>query len=483
MRDFTQGNILRQVIVFTAPLILGNLLLSVYTIINMIWIGRLLGPEALAAVTSANSLLMLFPSLLIGLATATSIMVAQAVGRKDEKLIKTVLSTSFYVNMFLCLVLSVLGVVFSRFFLQLVNTPLEIMPLARVFFMIIIGGMIFQFFFNWMSGMLRGMGDAQTPLYFLGLAALLNLIMVPVLIQGWGLFPRLGLAGAAGATVLANFTAGLSAYFFISRKYPLFNIRHWTRSIDWRIFHKIFFIGIPTSLQMMIVSLSGIFIMSLINHFGVVLAAAAGMGLQMDGLAFMPVMAFGMAVTAMAGQNLGAGRLDRVGHITRYTILLSLAVSSGIGLFFFLFPRLVATLFLSRASTTVADQAALFHALTWYLRIGCFNYLGFALIFTFQGVIRGAGDTWAALFLTFLAVIVLRIPLAAFLAHKTPLQEIGIWIGILLSTVLAVIVNYLYYKSGRWQRIKLFKSTEPAPVSAAVATIPGVLPAEPLVEN
>jgi putative MATE family efflux protein len=453
MQDFTKGNVLRQVIGFSIPLILANLLMTCYGIINMIWVGRLLGHEAVAGIASAMPVLMLFPSFLIGLGMATSILIAQAYGQKNEPLMKRVLANSFMAIFVLCVILSIAGTLMRRMVLHWVHTPPEVLEMAASYLGVLVGSMLLQFYFNWLSGMLRSLGDATTPLIIILAATLLNIILVPLFITGAGPLPRLGLTGAAWGTVLANFLAGLGGYFYVEKKYPLFNIRRWEFTVDWAIIKRVFGIGIPASLQMIVASVSGIFIISLVNRFGTEVAAAYGIGIQVDTVAFFPAMTIGFAVTSMVGQNLGAGKMGRVHEIMNKSLLVSVAISLVFACGVILFPRQIGTLFLS---STDHREAVLGHLQHYYRYIG-FTYVIFAALFAIQGVVRGSGDTMPLMVLAVISFILVRIPLAHVLARRTGLGESGIWAAILISTAIAIMISYGYYKSGRWERVKVLQ--------------------------
>ncbi|HPM71195.1 MAG TPA: MATE family efflux transporter, partial [Smithellaceae bacterium] len=180
MQDFTEGSIGKHVINFSTPLMLGNLLLSVYGIINLIWVGRLLGHKAVAAVSATLPIIMLLPAFLIGLGMATNVLIAQAFGRKDTALLKKILSNSFFASLTFCLLISAVAVFLGRQTLIWINVPPEIQDMALSYLTIIVATLVFQFFINWMTGMLRGLGDAKTVVKILVLLTVFNIIFVPL---------------------------------------------------------------------------------------------------------------------------------------------------------------------------------------------------------------------------------------------------------------------------------------------------------------
>jgi putative MATE family efflux protein len=452
MKDFTQGPIIRQVIGFSIPMLIANFLQSAYNVVDAIFVGRILGTNALAAVTATMPLVMLLVSVLIGLAMATSVLTAQAFGLKDMVLVKKMMTNSFVASLILCLLIAVAGIVFATPLLRLVNTPSEVIEGARTFFVIILAGLVFQFIYNWFSGILRGLGDAKTPLYLMIVSTALNVLFVPLLIIGPGPIPALGIAGAAVGTVAANFISVIVGYIVISRRNPLFDVRRWEYVIDWSIIGKIFTIGIPASLQMIVTSLSAAVIVALVNRFGPIITAAYGIGAQADQLAFLPSMTISIAISSMAAQNLAAGKHDRAQKILWVSAALSMAIAVVSFCVMFFAPRIIASLF-------TKDKAVIDHAAA-YFHIVSFTYLTFALLFSFQGIVRASGDTMAMLIITVISIVIFRVPLAWALSTFTALHEKGIWAAMVASTVVGLALNYWYYASGRWRRLRI---VAPAP--------------------
>jgi len=451
VKDFTQGNIARQVIDFSLPIILGNVLTSVYGIINLIWVGRLLGHKAVAAVGATLPVIMLLPAFLIGLGMATNVMIAQAFGRKDTALLRRILPNSFFASVAFCLFISGIALVFRRELLDLVHTPPEIYGMSLSYLTIMIATLIFHFYINWMNGMLRGLGDAKTVLKILVILTLFNITFVPLLIVGIGPVPPLGVAGAALGSSLAAVVTSVIGYLYLLQYNPYVNVRQWNYSLDWRIIRQVFTIGVPASLQMMVVSLASVFIVALVNRHGAHVTAAFGIGLQIDMLATIPFMSIGIAATSIAGQNLGARRMDRVSETLRTSILFALAIACVCTGALFFFSRDIGAIFLKAS----ADNAAVLDVVENYYHYLAFIFPCFAIIFVVHGVLRSAGDTVALFVLSFLAMFVIRIPLAYLLSGPAGLAENGIWAAMLSSSALAVGFNWIYYKGGRWKKKRI----------------------------
>jgi putative MATE family efflux protein len=457
LKDFTEGNIARQVIDFSLPIMLGNVLMSIYGIINMIWVGRLLGHTAVAAVAASLPIILLMPAFLIGLGMATNVLIAQAFGRKDTALLRKILANSFFTSTLVCLAVSLTALLLRRQLLAFVETPKEIEAMALSYLTIMMASLIFQFFINWMNGMLRGLGDAKTVLKILVMLTFFNITFVPLLIIGFGPIPPLGVAGAAWGSALAAVVTGIIGYIYLLQYNPFVNLRTWDYSLDWHIIRQVFVIGIPASLQMLVVSLAGVFILVLVNRHGATVTAAFGIGMQIDMLASIPFMSIGMAATSIAGQNMGAQRLDRVFETLRISVFFALGIALLCTTVLFFFPQQVGALFLKAS----AENAAVLDVVRGYYRWMAFIFPCFAIIFVIQGVLRSAGDTVALLVLSFLAMFVIRIPLAYFLSGPMDLREDGIWIAMLTSSTLAVGLNWLYYKGGRWKKKRILGDRKP----------------------
>ncbi len=458
MQDFTEGNIGRQVVNFSTPLMLGNLLLSVYGIINMIWVGRLLGHTAVAAISASLPIIMLMPAFLIGLAMATNVLIAQAFGRKDTALLRKILANSFFASILFCLLISIIALVLRRQLLEWVHAPQEIQEMALAYLTIMMAALVFQFFVYWMTAMLRGLGDARTVVKILILLTVFNIVFVPLFIRGIGPLPPLGVAGAAWGTALAAMVTCIIGYIYLVRHNPYINMHSWDYSLDWHIIREVFVIGVPASLQMLVVSLAGVFIISLVNSYGTDVTAAFGIGMQIDLLAAIPAMSIGMAATSIAGQNLGAQKMDRVFQTLHMSVFFALAIALACTAVLAIFPNYIGAIFLEQS----AEHAKVLNLVGEYYHWMAFIFPCFAVIFVIQGVLRSAGDTMALLVLSFVALIIIRIPLAYVLAGPFGFKQEGIWMAMLFSSALAVGLNWLYYKGGRWKKKRILGKQKPS---------------------
>ncbi len=454
MKDFTKGNLLKHLLVFSLPIVLGDFLFCINTLIDAVWVGRLLGHKALASVSVTTPLIFFFFSLIIGIRVATNIMVSQSYGAKKIEILSRVLINSLITSAVLCFFITLISIVFSNNLLDIINTPSEIKRDAHTYFVIISCGLLFKFMLSWFSGILRGLGDSKTPMIILAGAVILNIILTPILILGVGLIPRLGIAGSALGSIFSTLIASIVGYVYLIQKNKFLNISKWRIRIDMPLIKKIFIIGAPVSMHLVIKSVSWIAIIALVNKFGVEMTAAYGIGLRLDMFAFLTSLSIGIAVSSMVAQNLGAGKKERIPEILKWSILLSLCFSS---IFFIL-----VNVYPQKLSSVFTANSVVLHHTEGYLRLASLAYLMFSFIFVFQGVLIGAGDTGYQLIFTVISIILVRLPLAYVLAERTTLKETGIWLALVISAMVAMLLNYAYYLSGKWQTKKILLSQIPA---------------------
>lgn len=449
--NFTEGSIPRHLIMFAIPMFLGNLLQALYNTVDSFWVGQFLGRQALAAVAVGFPIIFTLIAMVMGVTMATTTLVSQYFGAGQMDRVHRTINNSLVLLIGMGIVLSVLGVAFRDDLLRFIQAPADIMPLASTYMGIYLTGLVPTFLYNVAGAILRGLGDSRNPLRFLVYATVLNIILDPLLIFGFGPVPPQGVAGVALATVIAQTFSAVLAMGYLVRHSGLvqFTLDWWR--LDREILALTFKIGIPAGMQQMLVSFSHLFIASLVNRFGSTVVAAYGVGARWDQFAFMPSMSVGMAVSALVGQNLGAGKEERVREIVKWSAFLG----GGITL-------VVAAIVLSIPGTLVrvfTDDAAVIAAGITYLRLIAFNYVPFALMFVMGGVMRGAGDTVATFVASLLNLWGVRVPLAAYLSSQPQLGIKGVWMAMMISPYVGTTLQAIYYRSGRWKRRTLVRRT------------------------
>lgn len=452
--DFSEGNIPKHLLSFSIPMFLGNLLQALYNTVDSIWVGRFLGPASLGAVSVSFPIVFALVALVTGLTMAATVMVSQYYGAKDHNMVKKTVANTVTVLSLSAVILTVVGIALTPALLRLINTPADIMDEAVSYLRIFLSGLLFVFLYNGASGIMRGLGDSRTPLRFLFVATVLNIVLDPLLIFGIGPLPAMGVSGAALATVIAQGMAFVLVAAYLRRTKDLLPDMMEQWKFDGRIIKDMFRIGLPSGVQQLLVSLGGLTITSIVNSFGTATTAAYGAAVRLDQFAFMPTMSVGLAVSALTGQNLGAGKEERVKEVVKAGLRLSIAITAVVSLIAVTLPKILLVLFTNDQTVlTVGSQ---------YLRIVGLSYIAFAAMFVFNGVLRGAGDTIPTMFITLASLWLVRVPLAKMLSSIPTLGVNGIWMGVAISPLVGLAASHLYYRSGRWKN-KAVAKKKPEP--------------------
>ncbi len=443
MRDLSQGPVARQIFVFALPMLLGNVFQQMYNIVDTIIIGKYIGTEALAAAGASFPVIFVLVSLVIGITTGTTIIISQYYGAKNFEGVRRAIDTAFVFLFFASILLTVLGLVFIEDVWRLIGLPAHLIPDATRYFSVYAAGLVLMFGYNAVSAVLRGLGDSKTPLYFLIISTILNIgfDLLFVLVFGWGI------GGVAFATVLAQGIAFGLSVIYLNRTHKLIRVAVKGLIFDWDIFRKSLRIGIPTGMQHTFVSLGMLALVSIVNRFGTDTIAAYTIAWRIDSFAAMPAMNFGLALTTFVGQNLGANRPERVKQGLRATLIMSTAVSLTVTIVAWVFGRHLMGVF-------TGNEAVIDIGYNYLIIVSSF-YVIFAAMFVTQSVMRGAGDTLVPMFITLIALWLLRIPASHFLSLHY--GETGIWWGIPVAWTFGFIAAYIYYRTGRWKRKAVVK--------------------------
>ncbi|MGE5473090.1 MAG: MATE family efflux transporter [Ignavibacteriales bacterium] len=454
-KDLTEGNILRIIITFAMPLFLGNILQLILQMINAFWIGRFLGTEAFSAVTMTYPIVFIMFSLVIGVSIAATALVSQHKGAGNNDMISKIIDNSFVLTFLISVVLTILGFVFNKSIISLAVNPTkmpEVFNLACGYLNVTLAGLVFMFGFNLISAILRGLGDSWTPLKFLSMAVILNLVLDPLLILGLGFFPKMGINGSALATIIAQVFSFIFALNLL-RKQGVLNIRDFKGfKFDTKLVKSLLMIGLPSGIQQVIVS-TGVFIIAkMVSDFGITTISVFGIGSRLDSFCFLPSMAIGMSVTALTGQNLGAGKKERVSETVKIGALFSILITSFIVILCYAFPKQIILFFLSNPSIPQDQLNLIIAEGTAYLKIVSIGYFGVSTIFVTNGALQGAGDTIPPMIFAILSFWLFRIPLSWFLSQHTGLQSSGIWLGITIGFIISAILSFLYFRFGPWEK-------------------------------
>lgn len=447
--DLTTGPIGWTLLLFALPTLGSSVLQSLNGSINAVWVGQFLGERALAATTNANIVMFLMFAAMFGFGMAATILVGQSMGRRDIDAARRVVGT--VVGLFGCvsILIGTAGWVFAPALLRLLATPPDVFPLALDYLRVIFLAMPPTFLSTLLMMALRGTGDSLTPLWFMGLSAVIDVVLNPVFILGIGPAPELGIAGAATATLIASYVGfvGLIIYIYARDLTVRLRGREWRylwpeRALLGTIVGK----GLPMGLQMIVVSTSALAMIGLVNREGTATTAAFGAASQLWTYIQMPAMAVGAAVSAMAAQNIGAGRWDRIGRIAGAGVMANLMLTGGLVLAVTLLDRHVLWLFLGSDTASIGIARHINLIVAW-------SFILFGVMMVLSAVVRANGAVIPPLL--FLAIALFPVRFGVALAARPLLGSDALWWSFCASFLAAVGMVGAYYRWGGWRRMRL----------------------------
>jgi putative MATE family efflux protein len=446
-----EGPITRTLITFSLPLLGGNILQQLNVTANQFWVAHLLGTVDITAIGNANSVMMLMMGAIFGATMAANILIAQQVGAGDLTMVKRIMGTAVFFFVVISVTLSLTGGIFAPHILSAMRTPPAAKAEAIVYLRVVFAAMPFMYFFQFLQMAQRGAGDSRTPFYFMGLAVVLDIILNPLLIAGIGPFPRLGVAGSATSTLIGQGVSLILLLVVLYRRHSVLmlkgrELRYLLPSFE--ILRPLIFRGIPMSLQMFIMSAAGMIMISFVNGFGAVTSAAYVGALQVWNYIQMPGMAVGASVSSMAGQNVGAGRWDRVEKIAGIGLVLSLCVTGSIAIVIYLLGPLPLYIFLPAGSPTIPIALHIDRTVLWAFVI-------FNATFALSGIVRSTGAVWPPLLILMVSMLVIRVPFAYLMIPHFG-QE-AIWWSFPLGTITSSLLTGLYFRFGNWRTVRMLQ--------------------------
>ncbi len=448
-RDLTQGNVGSTLLLFALPTLGSNVLQSLNGSINSIWVGRFLGESALAATSNANIIMFLMFSAVFGFGMAATILVGQSMGRHDVEGARRAFGSAVGLVLGGAIAVAVLGWLFSPAILHVLATPPEAMAMAEAYLRVIFLGLPAAMLLVLLMMGLRGAGDAMTPLWFMGLSVVIDAGLNPLLIAGIGPFPRMGIAGSATATLIANHVAAIGLVITLYwRDLP---IRLRGAELKWllperALMRTIIAKGLPMGAQMLVMTFAGLTMIGLVNREGVETAAAYAVSQQLWTYIQMPAMAIGAAVSAMAAQNIGAGRWDRIAQITRSGLVYNCLITGAMVGAVILFDRPVMALFVGHDSPAIPIGRHIQLIASW-------NFVLFGMTMVLFSTVRANGAVWAPLIALIIALYPIRIGFA--LAMLPVLGADAIWWSFPLGSTATLLMAAAYYRWGNWRKGQL----------------------------
>lgn len=427
----------RTFLVFLGPMVLANILQSLSGTINSVFIGQMLGVQALAAVAAFFPVMFLFIAFVIGLGAGSSVLIGQAYGARMHDKLRAIAGTAMCIGLLFGAVVALFGGLFTEPLMRLLGTPPDIMEQATLYSRIVLLGMPGLFVFLLATSLLRGVGDTVSPMLALLISTGTGLVCTPALIAGWGGLPRLGVA-SAGVSMILGFTLALAWLGWRLRRIasPLApNAALWkAMRIDRTLLKSILRVGIPTGVQMIASSMAGLVVVSLVNGFGSSATAAYGAVNQINSFAQFPVISVAITASILGAQAIGAGRSERLGAITATAI--RMVLGAALALIGSLFARPLLGMFITDEQVLVLAIELLYIVLWSGLLLGCFIAL--------SSIMRASGDVVIPTAITITVLAVLELPLAWWLSRSFGLM--GIWMAFPLSYTLTLCLQTAYYK-------------------------------------
>lgn len=453
-QDLTQGSPMRGLIQFSVPLLIGNLAQQLYNTVDSIVVGKYVGDNALAAVGASGPLLNLLLVLFMGIATGATIMVSQYFGARQQELLSTTVGNTITLTVISSIFIMILGPLITHPLMSLINTPAEIYQDSCNYLIIIFLGIIGTAGYNILAGVLRGLGDSFMPLVYLVIACLLNVVLdlLFVVVFHWGV------AGVAIATSISQIVSGILCLIRLLNMKEIVVVPLSSLRLHKELVLRLTKLGVPSGLAQAIFSLAAIVVQSLTNSFETAVITASIIVMRVDGFAMMPNFTFGTAMTTYSGQNIGAGKIDRVHEGTKAGMKLGLIVSTMLTILILLFGRILMSWFTNTQS--IIDLG--FHMMC-ILAVG---YIAMSVTQGLSGVMRGAGDTMTPMWISFITTVVIRVPIAYGIAFLTrsPEQPAGnpdcLYISLLVSWVLGALITYFCYRRGKWKHKAITSETE-----------------------
>ena len=447
--NLTEGPIGPTLLKFALPTLASSIVQSLNGTINSIWVGRFIGEDALAATSNANMVMFLLISFVFGFGMAATILIGQAYGRKDLDQVRRVVGTTAGAFLLISAAVAFFGYSLAPGILHGLGTPAAAEPLALAYLRVIFIAMPGLLLLTMLMMSLRGAGDSMTPLWFMLVAVVFDSGLNPVFILGLGPAPKLGIAGSATATAIANYTAliGLIAYIYI-RDLPL-RLRGNEFRYLWcelKILKTIIIKGLPMGIQMIVISLSALALVSLVNSEGVDTAAAFGVAMQLWTYVQMPAMALGAAVSAMAAQNIGAGLWNRVGAVTRCGIIYSVAITGALVVLMTIADRPVMALFMGGDSPALPIARHIHLLATW-------NFVLFGITMILFASVRANGAVWGPLVI--LCIGLLPVRFGFIFATRHWLGADAIWLSFPASSLANMLIAVGYYLHGGWRKARM----------------------------
>lgn len=433
-KDLTKGPVFLTMFLFALPMILGNLLQQGYNVVDTWVVGKFIGPDALAAVGTSYALMTFLTSILLGLCMGSGVVFSLCFGQRDEERLKNSICTSFLLAAFITALLTFFSLWNVRLIIAWLNVPKQIVAITQDYLVIIFWGIPAVFLYNFFGAYLKALGDSVMPLVFLGIAAVLNIVLDLLFVAAFGW----GTAGAARATVISQYISGLGIGGYAFAKNPMVRsaFHHW--NIKKARFGEIASYSLLTCMQQSVMNLGILMVQGLVNSFGTVIMAAFAAAVKIDSFAYMQVQEFANGFSTFIAQNMGAKQQDRIIKGIHAAVCTAVAYCIIVSLLLWIFAKQLMLIFIAPNETAILSEGIR------YLHIEGTFYWGIGCLFLFYGLYRALGKPVMSVVLTVVSLGT-RVALAYMLSAIPAIGVVGIWWSVPIGWILADLTGLLYF--------------------------------------
>lgn len=433
----TEGSIWKKILFFSIPLILGNLFQQLYNTVDSIIVGNYIGSEALAAVGSSGSIITLLIGFCIGASAGAGVVIAQFYGARDKEGVRKAVHTTIAIAIAAGAILTIVGIVTTPLLLKAMGTPKEVFDQASIYLKVYFGGILFSVVYNMSAGILNAVGNSKRSLVYLMIAATSNIFLDLLFVVVF----KMGIVGAAIATDISQLLSCIFIILFLVRSEDVYRVKLKDIRCYDNLLGKILKIGLPTGVQNIVISLSNVIVQSSVNSFGAVAMAGFAAYIKVDGFNILPVLSFSMAATTFVGQNVGAGRLDRVKK--------GMYVSVAMGIIYTVCTGILLLAFAPQVIGVFTQNGKVVEYGVYIMRFFCPFYWMLGILHILAGTIRGTGKTMQAMVVFLFSLCIFRVLWiwgAMSVSHKIG----GVMLGYPLSWLVGLVMILIYVWKGNW---------------------------------
>ncbi|HEU0137218.1 MAG TPA: MATE family efflux transporter [Flavobacterium sp.] len=446
-KELLEGPVLKSLLRLTTPIIIANALQAAYQLVDAFWVGRL-GSYAVAAVSVSTPVIFFTMSLGLGFSLAGSILIAQYFGARNQKMVNHIAAQTLLLVVVISVVLGAVGWVLSPYFIELLDVDPKVSSSALDFLQMSFIGLVFNFTFFVFQSMMRSVGNANIPVYIVFGTVVLNFALDPLLIFGWGSFDGLGVMGAAIATLITQSLACVIGFVLLFRGRHGIHVKAADFKPDAKHIQRAFLIGFPASIEQSMRALGIMMLTFLIAAYGTTSVAIYGAASNILQVVMILALGLSMAVSTLAGQNIGAGNIERAAKVAKLGSSVGFGALIVLGLIVYFTAEILVAFF-------VPNDPAVINGGAGFLRIMCLSWGFIGLQMSLAGVLRASGNMISAMVLTLVSQWVLQFPLAYILSHKTGLGVDGIWYAFPVTNIIIALITMAVFAKGDWKKKRL----------------------------